>query len=332
MPIYNEEALLPELFERMTRVLHSMEREFQLTTEWVLVNDGSRDRTLEILSNFAQTEPRMAVVDLSRNFGHQPAIQAGLEYASGDAVVCMDGDLQDPPEVIPDLVRSWLKGNKVVVADRRSRAERGPIRIFHKLFHKSLEMISDLKMQTGSGVFGLFDRVALNEFLRLRERSRFLPGLRSWIGYHPAFVAYDREERAAGKPKLTYIRLLRYGFDAIFSFSYKPLRAIWTLGFVVSIFAFVYALYLLLMRILNINVVAGFTTPTVSILLLGGVQLISVGVLGEYLSRIYDEVKQRPLYLINEVIRSKPPASDALPSKNIIREGVPADLVVSTGE
>jgi dolichol-phosphate mannosyltransferase len=303
MPIYNEEPLLPELFERMSRVLRTIEHEFQLATEWVLVNDGSRDRTLEILSKYAEAERRIAIIDLSRNFGQQSAIQAGLEYATGDAVVSMDGDLQDPPEFIPEMIRSWLKGNKVVVAERRSRAERGMIRIFHKIFHKTLEMISDLKMQTGSGVFCLFDRAALNEFLRLRERSRFLPGLRTWIGFRPAFVPYDREARAAGKPKLTFKALLRYGFDAIFSFSFKPLRAIWMLGFIVSTLSFLYALYLLILRILGINVVAGFTTQTVAILLLGGAQLISIGILGEYLGRIYDEVKQRPHYLIGNVIK-----------------------------
>ena len=303
MPIYNEEALLDELFSRVTRVLDSIERELALSCEWVLINDGSRDRTLEMLSNFASKDARIAVIDLSRNFGHQSAIQAGLEYATGDAVVIMDGDLQDPPELIPDLVRSWLMGNKVVVAKRRSRAERGVKGMLFALFHKMLARLSDMKMETGSGVFGLMDRRAVNDLLRLHERNRFLPGLRSWVGYGQANVLYDRDERAAGAPKQTFTRLVRYAFDAIFSFSLKPLRAIWTLGFIVSAFSFLYALFLVLMRMLHVNVVAGFTTPTVAILLLGGIQLISIGILGEYLGRIYDEVKQRPHYIINEIIR-----------------------------
>ncbi|HZK75968.1 MAG TPA: glycosyltransferase family 2 protein [Candidatus Kapabacteria bacterium] len=311
MPIYNEEALLGELFDRMTRVFHSVETEFALTSEWVLVNDGSRDRSLEMLSKYAIEGGRdaahraeIAILDLSRNFGHQPAIQAGLEYATGDAVIIMDGDLQDPPELIPDLIRSWLAGNRVVVAQRRSRAERGVKGMMFALFHAMLARMSDLKMETGSGVFGLLDRRAVNDLLQLHERNRFLPGLRSWVGYEQAHVLYDREERAAGKPKQSFTRLVRYGFDAIFSFSFKPLRAIWTLGFIVSFFSFFYALYLILMRVLHINVVAGFTTPTVAILLLGGVQLISIGILGEYLGRIYDEVKQRPHYVINKIIRA----------------------------
>ena len=305
MPIYNEEALLDEL-SRMVRVFDSIEGEFGLGCEWVLVNDGSRDRSLEMMTSKASSDARVAIIDLSRNFGHQPAIQAGLEYASGDAVIVMDGDLQDPPELIPDLVRSWKAGNRVVVAQRRSRAERGVKGMLFGLFHSMLARLSDMKMETGSGVFGLLDRRAVNDLLKLRERNRFLPGLRAWVGYKQANVLYDREERAAGKPKQSFGRLVRYAFDAIFSFSLKPLRAIWALGFVVSTFSFFYALYLLIMRILDINVVAGFTTPTVAILLLGGVQLISIGILGEYLGRIYDEVKQRPHYIINEIIRLRP--------------------------
>jgi len=303
MPIYNEEALLDELFSRMLRVFDSIQTEFGLVCEWVLVNDGSRDHSLEMMTAKASSDSRVAIIDLSRNFGHQPAIQAGLEYASGDAVVVMDGDLQDPPELIPELIRSWQAGNKVVVAQRRSRAERGIKGMLFGLFHSMLGKLSDMKMDTGSGVFGLMDRRAVNDLLKLHERNRFLPGLRAWVGYDPAEVLYDREERAAGKPKQSFARLVKYGFDAIFSFSLKPLRAIWTLGFIVSTFSFFYALYLLLMRLFNINVVAGFTTPTVAILLLGGVQLISIGILGEYLGRIYDEVKQRPHYIIKEVIR-----------------------------
>ncbi len=309
MPIYNEEALLPELFSRVQRVMDSAEHQFDLRCEWVLVNDGSRDRTLYMLSEFAGQDSRLIVIDLSRNFGHQPAIHAGMEHASGDAIVIMDGDLQDPPELIPELVQSWLDGNRVVVAQRRSRAEHGLKGMLFGLFHAMLARVSDLKMETGSGVFGLLDRRAANDLLQLRERNRFLPGLRTWVGYEQAKVFYDREERAAGKPKQSFTRLLRYGFDAIFSFSLKPLRAIWTLGFIVSFFSFFYALFLILMRILHINVVAGFTTPTVAILLLGGIQLISIGILGEYLGRIYDEVKQRPHYVVNRVIRGGTPTA-----------------------
>ena len=315
MPIYNEEELLEELFRRVTGVMNGVESKFSMTCQWVLVNDGSRDRSLEMLRGFAVKDSRIAVLDLSRNFGHQPAIQAGLEYASGDAVVIMDGDLQDPPELIPELVQSWKAGNKVVVAQRRSRAERGIKGMLFAGFHSMLARVSDLKMETGSGVFGLMDRRAVNEVLRLHERNRFLPGLRTWVGFGEAKVLYDREERAAGAPKQTFTRLVRYAFDAIFSFSLKPLRAIWTLGFIVSLLSIGYAIFLLALRVFKIDVVPGFTTPTVAILLLGGIQLISIGVLGEYLGRIYDEVKQRPHYIVGEII-SSPKSSVLSPELN----------------
>ena len=301
VPIFNESENLSELRRRLTAALEQTGQAWEV----VFVDDGSRDGSAELLRQFHGEDSRLKVAYLSRNFGHQPAVTAGIHLSKGQCVILMDGDLQDPPELIPDLIRSWKAGNKVVVAQRRSRAERGIKGMLFGLFHAMLARLSDMKMETGSGVFGLLDRRAVNDLLKLRERNRFLPGLRTWVGYEQANVLYDREERAAGKPKQSFSRLVRYGFDAIFSFSFKPLRAIWALGFIVSAFSFLYALFLVIMRILNINVVSGFTTPTVAILLLGGVQLISVGILGEYLGRIYDEVKQRPHYIINEVIRRK---------------------------
>jgi dolichol-phosphate mannosyltransferase len=305
MPIYNEIELLPELFARMRSLFDQLESRYALAAEWVLVNDGSRDGSMEYMRERAGEDPRVVVIDLSRNFGHQPAIQAGLEYAHGDAVVVMDGDLQDPPEVILDLVAAWREGKRVVIASRRSRAEGGLKGVLFKGFHSLLGRVSDTPIAVNAGVFGLLDRRAVNELLRLKERNRFLPGLRSWIGYEQATVLYDREARAAGEPKQTFGRLIRYAFDAIFSFSHKPLRAIWTMGFIVSFICITYALFLIALRIFNVNVVPGFTTPTVAILFLGGVQLIAIGILGEYLGRIYDEVKQRPQYVIHEIVHQK---------------------------
>jgi dolichol-phosphate mannosyltransferase len=308
MPIYNEIELLPELFSRMLHVMEQIRDRFQLETEWILVNDGSVDGSMEYMRDRAMQDARVVVIDLSRNFGHQPAIQAGLEYAHGDAVVVMDGDLQDPPEVIFDMLTAWRSGKRVVIAKRRSRAEGGIKGLFFRGFHSLLERMSDTPIESNAGVFGLLDRRAVNELLRLKERNRFLPGLRSWIGYDQATVMYDRDHRAAGQPKQTIGRLFRYAFDAIFSFSHKPLRAIWTMGFVVSFICIAYALFLVALRVLNINVVPGFTTPTVAILFLGGIQLISIGILGEYLGRIYDEVKQRPQYVIHEIIHRNAPS------------------------
>jgi polyisoprenyl-phosphate glycosyltransferase len=304
-PIFNEQDVLPELMERVRRVFNDVAERYGLDCEYLLVNDGSRDRSLEMLRGYASEDERIVVINLSRNFGHQPAIQAGLEQASGDALVVMDGDLQDPPELISQFIESWLLGNHVVIAKRRSRAERGIKGWLFKTFHKWIGRISDLPIETDAGVFGLLDRRVARELIALPERNRFMPGLRSWVGYQHGIVYYEREKRAAGEPKQTFGRLLKYAFDAVFSFSYKPLRAIWTLGFTVSAICILYGIFLIILRVFNIGVVPGFTTPTVAILFLSGIQLISVGVLGEYMGRIYDEVKQRPLFIISEIIRQE---------------------------
>lgn len=302
IPIFNEEELIGELLTRLSELRYTLESKEDVDAEFVLVNDGSGDDTLEMLAHAAAHDASLVIVNLSRNFGHQAAIQAGLSVAKGDAIVIMDGDLQDPPELIPELVREWKQGKKVVVAKRRSRAERGVKRFAFNSFYRVLGRISDFPIELNAGHFSLLDKRVVQKLVSLQERNRFLPGLRSWVGFEQGVVLYDREERAAGSPKMTIRKLFKYAFDAIFSFSYKPLRAIWTLGLIVSLFCMGYASYLIVLRVLNINVVPGFTTPTVAILFLGGVQLLSVGMLGEYLGRIYDEVKQRPLFLIDDVI------------------------------
>jgi dolichol-phosphate mannosyltransferase len=218
-------------------------------------------------------------------------------------VIVLDADLQDPPELIAELVARWRAGFQVVVAQRRSRGEGLWRRMLFAAFYRALRIASDQPLEFGSGVFGLMDRKVVDQLLAMSEQNRFLPGMRSWLGFTQGTVEYDRSERAAGKPKQTLRRLFRYGFDAIFSFSYKPLRIIWMIGSVISVLCFAYAAGLLVTRVLGINVVPGFTTPTISILFLGGVQLIAIGVLGEYLGRIYDEVKRRPLFVINEEFR-----------------------------
>lgn len=297
IPLYDEEAVLPTLYEQLGCALAA-----EGSYEIVFVNDGSRDRTLSLLRTLAAGDPHLVVLDLSRNFGHQAAVTAGLEAARGDAVILMDGDLQDPPEVIPDLLAAWRDGFQVVVARRRSRQDTGLRGLAFRLFHRFFGLISDFPIDPDAGIFGLMDRRATDELVRLKERNRFLPGMRSWVGFPQTTVWYDRAARAAGEPKQTLGKLLRYAFDAVFSFSYKPLRLSWLFGFVVSLGAFAYGAVLLVMRILSINVVLGFTTPTVAILFLSGIQLITIGILGEYLGRIYDEVKRRPHYIVAERI------------------------------
>lgn len=311
LPLYNEESVLPALHARLTRALAG-----EAPYELVFVNDGSSDRTLALLRDIVAHDSHVVVLDLSRNFGHQAAITAGLEAAQGDAIILMDGDLQDPPEVIPDLLATWHTGYQVVVARRRSRQDRGLRGLLFRLFHQLFGWVSDFPIDADTGIFGLLDRRAAQQLIALEERNRFLPGLRSWIGFQQTTIWYDRAARAAGEPKQTVGRLFRYAFDAIFSFSYKPLRLSWLFGFIVSTLSFIYGAVLLVMRVLDINVVLGFTTPTVAIMFLGGVQLITIGILGEYLGRIYDEVKHRPQYIVAERIEARngphPPARDPL--------------------
>ena len=296
IPIYNEEENLGELQRRIRDACSRIEE-----CDWqvLYVNDGSSDRSLSIMLEQHRTDPRFRVLDLSRNFGHQAAITAGLVHADADAVVFMDGDLQDPPEVIPSLVDGWRGGARVVRAQRRSRKESGLRRLGFEAFHKVFTWISDFPIPSQTGIFGLVDKQVLEELKKLSEKNRFFPGLRSWVGFDQGIVYYDRQERAGGEPKQSFKRLIKYALDAIFSFSYKPLKLMTAVGVLISTGGFALACFFILRRLLGIEIAqTGFTTLVTLVLFLGGVQLIAVGILGEYLARIYDEVKQRPLYIM----------------------------------
>ncbi len=220
IPIFNEQENLPELRRRLATAMDSAGEPW----EAVLVDDGSRDDSPRILREFHAQDPRFKIVTLSRNFGHQPAISAGIHHAAGDAVVLIDADLQDPPEVIPEMIRKWKEGFQVVLGQRASRAEGGVRGIGFRMFYPLLRRVSDLPIAPDAGIFGLMDRAVVNEFNQLPERNRFIPGLRNWLGFRQTSVPYDRADRAAGKPKQTLGRLIRYAGDAMVSFSYKPLR------------------------------------------------------------------------------------------------------------
>ena len=296
IPICNEEENLGELQRRIRDACSRIEE-----CDWqvLYVNDGSSDRSLSIMLEQHRTDPRFRVLDLSRNFGHQAAITAGLVHADADAVVFMDGDLQDPPEVIPSLVDGWRGGARVVRAQRRSRKESGLRRLGFEAFHKVFTWISDFPIPSQTGIFGLVDKQVLEELKKLSEKNRFFPGLRSWVGFDQGIVYYDRQERAGGEPKQSFKRLIKYALDAIFSFSYKPLKLMTAVGVLISTGGFALACFFILRRLLGIEIAqTGFTTLVTLVLFLGGVQLIAVGILGEYLARIYDEVKQRPLYIM----------------------------------
>jgi glycosyltransferase involved in cell wall biosynthesis len=299
IPVFNEEAVLPELFARLTALFAAQPG---CTWSAVLVDDGSRDQSAALIRAQAARDARFELVELSRNFGFQAALAAGLARAQAratDAAVTMDADLQDPPEAIPALVAAWREGAEIVRATRRTRAETGLRRLGFDFFHAIFGQLSDYPVEANSGTFGLLGKNALEAFHQLPERNRFFPGLRAWIGFASADVPYDRQERAAGQPKQTLPRLVRYAMDGVFSFSYLPLRLLTYCGLFIAGMGFAIGVFFVVRRILGIETAAtGFTTLVTLVLFLGGVQLIGIGVLGEYLGRIYDEVKRRPQYLV----------------------------------
>ena len=303
LPIFNEEEVLPELLTRLTALFNG-----QPSVRWeaVLVDDGSRDRSVELIRAHAAGDPRFVLIELSRNFGFQAALAAGLSQAGGDAIVTMDADLQDPPECIPELIAKWREGAEVVRAVRRSRQETGARRLGMDLFHAVFRRVSDFPIESNTGTFGLMDRTAVDALKQLPERNRFFPGLRSWVGFRTAEIRYDRHERAAGQPQQTFRRLVRYATDGVFSFSYLPLRLLTYSGLIIALAGFVAAVFYAVRRIVGIETApTGYTTLVTIVLFLGGVQLIGIGVLGEYLGRIYDEVKHRPLFIVRRP-RSQP--------------------------
>jgi dolichol-phosphate mannosyltransferase len=306
VPIFNEQEILPELRRRMTAALDQSAEPWEL----VLVDDGSQDQSPALLRQFHEQDARIKVVTLSRNFGHQPAITAGVHHATGDCVILIDGDLQDPPEVIPEMIQKWKQGYQVVLGQRSSRTERGARGVGFRLFYPILRRFTDLQSAPDAGIFGLMDRVVVEEFNRLPERNRFIPGLRNWLGFRQSAVFYDRAARAAGKPKQTLTRLIRYAADGMVSFSFRPLRAATWMGFSVSGVSFVLAIfYFVTFFAFHKSSGGGFTTLILCVLFLGGVQLIAVGILGEYIGRIYEEVKQRPLYVVRERLGISQPAA-----------------------
>jgi len=296
IPIFNEEAVLPELLQRLDAVFA---RQSEIKWLAVMVNDGSRDRSAEIIRNHAARDPRFALIEFSRNFGFQAAITAGLANAPGDAIITMDADLQDPPELIPELVKRWQEGAEIVMAVRKSRQETGVRRLGMDIFHRLFSRVADFPIESNSGTFGLMNRAAVDAVNRLPERNRFFPGLRCWVGFTTGEVIYDRHERAAGQPQQTLKKLLRYALDGVFSFSYLPLRMLTYVGGMVSSLGLVLGCFFIVRRLLGVEVAqTGFTTLVTLVLFLGGVQLVGIGVLGEYLARVFDEVKQRPPYVI----------------------------------
>lgn len=301
IPVFNEEAVLPALFGRLRAVFDAAPAH-----EWrvCLVDDGSRDGSASLIEAACREDKRFTGVLLSRNFGHQAALTAGIAaVAEVDAVITLDADLQDPPELIPALVDEWTRGAEVVLAVRRSRRERGLRRLGFDLFHKLFQRLSDHPVEANTGTFGLLARPAVEAFVQLPEQHRFFPGLRSWVGFTRGRVEYDRQERAAGTPVQTFRRLVRYALDGIFSFSRLPLRLLTFSGLAIAMVGFAIGLFFAVRRIIGVEIApTGFTTLVTLVLFLGGIQLIGIGVIGEYLGRVYDEVKRRPTYIVRRVV------------------------------
>jgi len=299
-PVYNEGENIAVLGTRLAEVFKEHP---EVCWEWIAVDDGSTDGTLAVLKNAVSGSPHWQLIRLSRNFGQQAALRAGLDAASGDAVVFLDADLQDPPEIIPELVARWKAGAKVVFATRRSRGEAFPRRLLITLFHRVFRVLAGRIMPQDSGNFGLCDREVADILRKLPEHDAFLPALRAWTGFATATVEYDRAPRLIGKG-LSLRKLIGFAWNAVTAFSDAPLRLIFLSGLVISALSFTYGSVLLAQRILQFFgffkdlEVLGFTTVAVAVFFMGGVQLLSIGIIGEYLSRVYREVKGRPHYLI----------------------------------
>jgi dolichol-phosphate mannosyltransferase len=308
VPVFNEESILPELHRRLTSALESMPYLWRI----IYVDDGSRDRSAELTAGFADADSRVCVVQLSRNFGQQLAIAAGLAVTSAEGVVLLDGDLQDPPEVIPRLAEKWEDGCDVVYAIKRKRKEGWPKRALFSLFYLILQRLSSLEIPANAGNFSLMDRSVVDLINRMPERDRYVSGLRAYVGGKQVGVEFERGARYAGSPRQSPRRLLRMASNAFFAFSELPLRLATILGFVVSGVAFVVLLNVLYARLVSGRAILGWASVMTSILFLGGIQLLAVGVIGEYIGRIYNETKGRPAWVVARYLNLEADASDSV--------------------
>jgi polyisoprenyl-phosphate glycosyltransferase len=299
IPAYNEEGVLPILHERLVALANSTDA---YNFEFLFVNDGSSDKTFYIIKKLAYEDPKVSFVNLSRNFGKEIAMIAGLDNARGDAVVILDADLQDPPELIPKMIHFWEKGYDDVYARRRSRAGESWLKtITSKWFYKILQRSTRIKIQRDTGDFRLLDRRCVEALRSLRESQRYTKGMFSWIGFNKKEISYERDARAAGKTKWNYFQLVDLAIEGLTSFTTFPLRWSSMLGITISFLSFLYIIVILSRTLLGGVEVAGYASLMAVVLFLGGIQLLSLGIIGEYVGRIFNETKQRPLYLTDEI-------------------------------
>ncbi len=301
IPMYYEEDVAQECYERMTKILKSINNyEYEI----IFVNDGSKDKTLNILEDIANKDENVKVISFSRNFGHQCAVTAGIKYVTGDAIVIIDADLQDPPELIPEMLKLWEDGNEVIYGKRKTREGESAFKLLTaKLFYKTLNVLSDVEIPKDTGDFRLVDRKVIDTINSMPEHNKFLRGLFSWVGYKQVAFEYERKERFAGKTKYPLKKMLRLASNGIIGFSTKPLKIVGGLGILSIIISLTILIYSVISYMFNLNnLTAGWTSIMVTVTLFSGVQLLSIWIISEYIARIYDETKQRPQYIIDKMI------------------------------
>jgi polyisoprenyl-phosphate glycosyltransferase len=297
-PAYNEEAGLDEFYSRLVNAVKSLDVELEI----IYVNDGSHDNTLEIMSKQHEKDSRITIIDLSRNFGKEIALTAGLDHVTGDAVVVIDTDLQDPPELIPKLVEQWHNGFDVVNAKRIKRKGESTFKkVTSYLYYRFLYQLSDIKIPKDTGDFRLLSRSALDALLELREKHRYMKGLFAWVGYKQTEITYERDERYAGETKWNFFGLLNLAFEGLTSFSVVPLRIASMLGILSAFAALIFAIIIIVKKLMFGDPVAGYPSLVVLITFIGGIQLLALGIIGEYLGRVFNETKNRPLYLVKDI-------------------------------
>jgi glycosyltransferase involved in cell wall biosynthesis len=300
-PVLNEEETLSHFYERVVAVMVQLHEPFEL----LFINDGSTDRSYRIMQELHEQDKRVRVINFSRNFGHQAAISAGLDYARGQAIIILDADLQDPPELIPELVAHWKNGAEVVYAQRTQRkGETGFKLMTAAIFYRIIERITSVNIPRDTGDFRLLDRRVVDALITMREQHRFMRGLSAWVGFRQEAVPYVRQERFAGTTKYPLWKMIRFSLDAITSFSHVPLQLATTCGFILAAISLVGIVIAIFLRLVT-GAIVGQASTLILVLFLGGIQLIFLGIIGEYLGRIYDEVRARPLYIVHDVLEKE---------------------------
>ncbi len=306
VPLYNEQEVIGETYKRLKAVMDGLGEPYEL----IFINDGSRDQTWQLACALAERDQALRLIGFSRNFGHQTAITAGMDFAQGDAIVVIDADLQDPPELIPVMIEQWKEGAQVVYGKRAKRkGESAFKKITAKLFYRTLNALTDVELPVDAGDFRLIDRKVCDSLKKLPERNRYVRGLVSWVGFKQTAVEYVREERFAGETKYPLRKMIKFATDALASFSYKPLKMSTWLGAIVAIASFVFLIFVVIQRIFFAHTVnlSGWASIVAIMLFFNGVVLLMLGIIGEYIGRIYDEAKGRPLYIVGQTVNIDAP-------------------------